>query len=246
MARNDQILPDLPAGKSSARQVTEKAIEAVSGSVPFVGGALAVVLAHAFSHSYEKRLRAWMEQLADVVQELIDRVDDLDVDGLSQDDDFMDAVATATRIAEKTSSEAKRAALQNALFNIGTGAAPDVDKRTVYLRYIDELTPSHMVLLDFFVDPPGFLDRRGLQWPNLMLGGLGNVVKVALPALHADQPFLDTLVGDLSHWGLVSNPGLNTTMSGDGLKAGRGTPKGREFMEFVRGPFGSDAEEPRP
>jgi hypothetical protein len=233
-------LPGPPAEKSGARQVTEKAIEAVSGSVPFVGGALAVVLAHAFSHSYEKRLRAWMEQLADVVQELIDRVDDMDPETLSGDDDFMDAVATATRIAERNSSEVKRSALQNALLNIGSGQTPDVDKRAVYLRYIDELTPSHMVLLDFFDDPPAFLEARGLPWPNVMMGGLGSVVKVALPRLHADEPFLNTLAGDLSTWGLVSNPGLGTMMTGDGLRAGRTTAKGREFMAFVSGPFSAD------
>lgn len=230
-------LPDPPDEKSGARQVTEKAMEAVSGSVPFVGGALAVVLAHAFSHSYEKRLRAWMEQLAQVVQELIDRVDGVDVEGLSQDDDFMDAVATATRIAEKTSSETKRTALQNALLNIGIGSVPDSDKSAVYLRYIDELTPSHMVLLDFFEDPPAFLDKRGIPWPNIMMGGLGSVVQVALPDLHADTPFLETLSGDLARWGLVSNPGLNTVMTGGGLKAKRTTEKGREFMAFVSGPF---------
>lgn len=234
---NEHDLPDLPSEKSGARQVAEKALEAASGSVPFVGGSLAVILAHAFSHSYEKRLRAWMEQLADVVQELIDRVDDLEVGSLSEDDGFMDAVATATRIAEKTTSEAKRAALQNALLNIGTGAVADVDKRAVYLRYIDELTPSHMVLLDFFNDPPGFLERRGVPWPNLMMGGLGNVVEVALPWLHADRPFLDTLVADLGRWGLVSSPGLNTVMTHDGLRAGRSTAKGREFTDFVSGPF---------
>ena len=233
----ERHLHDLPAEKSGARQVTEKAIEAVSGSVPFVGGTLAVVLAHAFSHSYEKRLRVWMEQLAEVVQELIDRVDDLDVDGLSKDDGFMDAVATATRIAEKTSSDAKRAALQNALLHIGTGAAPDEDKRDVFLRYIDELTPSHLVLLDFFNDPPGFLDRRGIPWPNISMGGLGSIVQAALPTLYADKTFLDTLVGDLDRWGLISNPGLNSVMTGSGLQAGRSTEKGREFAVFVGGPF---------
>lgn len=230
-------LPDPPDEKSGARQVTEQAMEAVTGAVPFVGGALAVVLAHAFSHSYEKRLRAWMEQLADVVQELIDRVDGLDVEGLSEDDDFMDAVATATRIAEKTSSQAKRAALQNALLNIGAGSLPDSDKRAVYLRYIDELTPSHMVLLDFFDDPPAFLAHRSHAWPNLMMGGLGSVLQVALPDLYADTAFLDTLTADLASWGLVSNPGLNTVMTGDGLKAKRTTAKGREFMAFIKGPF---------
>jgi hypothetical protein len=60
-------------------------------------------------------VRAWMEQLAEVVQELIDGVEGLAIEDLSQDDDSKGAVATATRVAEKTSANTTWAALQDAL-----------------------------------------------------------------------------------------------------------------------------------
>ena len=37
----------------------------------------------------------------------------------------------------------------------------------------------------------------------------------------------------LAHRGLADSPGLNTVMTGDGLRAPRGTNKGREFMRFI-------------
>ena len=231
---------ELPPEKSPARRRTEEAIEIAASVVPFAGGVLSLKYAHAFRRSDERRAAVWQAQVTELLNALEVDVQGLSVESLFEDDQFVDALATATRIAEKSAADAKRRALQNALFNIGSGHAPDADKCTVYLRYVDELTPSHMTLLDFFGDPPGYLERRAIPWPNLMMGGLGNVVKAGLPALAADQSFLNTLVGDLDRWGLISNPGLNSTMTGEGLKAGRSTEKGREFLEFVTGPFDVD------
>ena len=230
-------VPGPPEEKSRARQFTETALEAATSSVPFAGGALAVLLAKAFSRTYEKRLRNWMEQLADVVQHLMDRVDDLDVEELANDDDFMDAVATATRSAERTSAKIKLQALQNALLNVGLGYAPDVDKRTIYLRYIDELTPSHLTLLRFLDGPTRWFDEHDLQWPNVYAGGLMAVVQVAFPAWATDESFLDTLAADLQARALIENPSLRAIMTARGLEAQRTTPKGRDFMQLITGPF---------
>jgi hypothetical protein len=121
--------------------------------VPFVGGPLAVVTATIFGYAYSKRVDQWRDELTATVQYLIDH-HGLTAEDLADDDEFLDAVATATRIAAAPSSADKRRRLRNALINIGSGKAPEADKQAIYLRYIDELTPSHMRLLDFMNDPP--------------------------------------------------------------------------------------------
>lgn len=231
----DRRVPALPDDKSGRRAITDAAIEAGAAAIPFVGGSLAVVLAHAFSHSYEKRLRNWMEELAEAVQELYDS-EGVDIEALAEDETFLDAVATATRIAEKSGLEIKRTALKNALFNIGADPNVDADKRLIYLRYVDELTPSHMRLLAFFDDPVKAVADVGQSWPNIM-GGLSSIVQIALPDLHADSALLNTAVGDLDRQGLVDSPGLQTVMTENGLRASRTSTKGREFMAFVSSPF---------
>lgn len=233
---------ELPEEKSARRRRTEEAMEVAASLVPFAGGVLSLKYAHAFRQADERRAAVWQGQVTETLNALETRVDGLSVDALFENDQFVDALATATRIAEKAASKIKRAALQNALFNIGAGTTLDVDKRTIYLRYVDELTPSHMTLLRFLDGPVEYLAHHAVAWPNVMMGGLMSVVEVAFPGWAADEPFLSTLAGDLESRGLVDSPGFKTVMTGDGLKAQRTKAKGREFMEFVSGPFDAKSE----
>lgn len=148
-------------------------------------------------------------------------------------DDFVDVVSTATRIAEKSAADLKRAALQNVLFNVGVGDSQDADKRAIYLRYVDELTPSHLALLRLADDPPEWFERRTLTWPG---GNLLGVVTAAFPAWATDESFIDTIAADLASRGLADLP-LRTMMTSNGVMAQRTKPKGREFMKFISGPF---------
>lgn len=234
--------PDLPEQKSKRRTAAEVAAEGGAGMIPFVGSMLAATLSALFSATQENRTREWMEEMAEVVQELLDRVDDLEAQSLADDPAFYDASVAAARISTATSSAEKRAALQNALFNVGMGDSLDADKRAIFLRYVDELTPSHIRLMRFLDSPTGWFEQHGLQWPNVYTGGLMSAVAVAFPEWRADEPFLDTLAADLVARGLIDNPGLRTMMTGEGLKAQRTKPKGREFLAFISGPFTSEED----
>ena len=233
MSEQRAVAPD-PPEQSKAYQALSKTVEAAAGMVPFVGGALGVAVAHFFGAAYERRLDEWRTELTEAIQYLTEH-DGVSVEDLADDDGFLDAVATATRIAGTTGSKEKRRYLRNALINVGSGTALG-DKQAVYLRYVDELTPAHMQMLALLNDPPGYLEQAGIPWPNLMMGGLGAIVERGLPELYADEPLLHTVVADLDRYGLADNPGLNTIMSGEGIRAGRSTPKGREFVAFIRAP----------
>lgn len=234
--------PDLPEQKSKKRTAAEVAAEGGAGMVPFVGSMLAATLSALFSATQENRIREWMEEMAEVVQELLDRVEDLEAQDLPDDPVFYGAAVAAARIATATSSTEKHAALQNALFNVGIGDSLDADKRAIFLRYVDELTPSHIRFMRFLDSPTGWFEQHDLQWPNVYAGGLMAVVEVAFPEWRADEPFLDTLAADLVARGLIDSPGLHTMMTGEGLKAQRTKPKGGEFMAFISGPFTPDED----
>ena len=194
--------------------------------------------AQAFRRADERRYRQWQQQVEDALDAIAQQADHLDVEALLTDDDFVDAVATATRIAEKSAAALKRAALQNVLVNVGLGDFFDADKRAIYLRYVDELTPSHLALLQLADDPPGWFDRRNRAWPG---GNLISVVIAAFPTWAGDEPFVDTIAADLASRGLADLP-LRTMMTANGVMAQRTKPKGREFMAFISGPFDCDEE----
>jgi hypothetical protein len=84
-----------PPSKSTAREITEKAAEAGLSVIP-----AAVAFAYAAGRGYNRRLQAWLTQLGEAVEDLISQVEDLDLDTLAENEDFLDAVATATRAAE--------------------------------------------------------------------------------------------------------------------------------------------------
>lgn len=227
-------IPDLPEEKSKKRKAVEVASEGAVGAVPFVGSLLAATLSAHFSATQENRTRAWMEEMAEVVQTLVDRVEDLEVEDLAENPVFYDTAVAAARIASVTSAAEKHQALQNALFNVGTGDGLDADKRAIFLRYLDELTPSHIALLRLADNPPRWFEAHDQPWPG---GGLLGVVKTAFPAWANDESFIDTLAADLSSRGLTDDLPMRVMMTENGAKAQRTKSKGREFMEFISGPF---------
>jgi hypothetical protein len=239
----DDQVPQLPEKKSTKRTTMEVASEGALGAIPFVGSLLAASLSALFSATQENRTREWMEEMAEVVEALLERVEGLEARDLANDPAFYDAAVAAARIATAASATEKHRALQNALFNVGMGDGLDADKRAIYLRYVDELTPSHIRFLHFLDNPTAWFKQHGLAWPsNIMTGGLMNVVEIAFPEWRADESFLDTIASDLVARGLIDNPGLRTMMTATGLTAQRTKAKGREFMGFISGPFDADKE----
>lgn len=240
--RNDTEPPEIPEPptQSKAALAIGKTAEAAASFVPFVGGPLAVAIATAFGHAYEKRIDVWRQQLTEAVQWLTENTG-VKVEDLADDDNFLDIVAVATQVAGRSSSTEKRRLLANALIRVGSGDAPSQDKQAIYLRYVDELTPSHMRMIAFLDNPVGYCSDAGIAWPDYEFSSLRQVIGDVLPDLAEDSALLETVVADLARYGLTSDPGLKTMMSSAGLQARRGTTKGSEFVAFVTGPFSNAA-----
>jgi len=130
-----------PPGKSTGREIVERAVEAGLGSVPLVGAALAVTFVTALSWRLEQRREQWFTELAEAVEELGKRVDDFDLESLADNDLFVDAVVSATRTIEHTHQEEKISALRNAVLNSVAPDAPDADTQAIFLNLTDRFTP---------------------------------------------------------------------------------------------------------
>src|SRR6266566_6655873 len=91
-----------PPGKSTGREIVERAVEAGLGTIPLVGSALAVTFVTALGWRLEERREKWFTELAEGVEELRQRMDGLSVEALAGNDLFTDAVVMATRTVEHT------------------------------------------------------------------------------------------------------------------------------------------------
>lgn len=230
---------DPPPRDSAAASLVAKGVEAGLSLVPGAGGPLSIAFAAAIGRGYNRRLYAWLEDLAAAVDDLCRAVDELTLEDLADDELFLDAVATATRAAERTSSSEKRTALRNAVLNTALpDRRPDADLAAIFLRWIDDFTPSHLRLLTHLDDPVGWFDRRPeLQRPeNIYMGGRMQVIGAALPEMVATPGLVDQAFKDLQAAGLTNIGGLNVTQTGASLFQPATTELGKAFIRFVTDP----------
>jgi hypothetical protein len=227
-------MSDIPQEpKKSAADVAYTVVKAAVSAVPVAGGPAAEVLGLIFGPPLEKRREQWSEQLADAVRELQEKVAELTPEKLSQNEAFITTALHATEIAVRTHQQEKLEALRNAVVSAALPGAPDDTMQQIFLNHVDSLTPWHLRILSFFVDPRGWGERHSISYPTWTMGAPSNVLEQSIPALAGRRGFYDQIVSDLEQRGLMPGGGLHTTMTAQGMFSARITPLGREFLEFI-------------
>jgi hypothetical protein len=140
---DDVCVETTPPSHSKGRQLAQTSAEMIVNMVPVVGGTIAVALTVALNHRLNERRERWFTELAEAVDELQDRFEVFDPESLAENDAFVDAVVTATRIVDRTSQREKIEVLRNAVLNSALPAAPDQDIQQLYFTLIEDLTPTH-------------------------------------------------------------------------------------------------------
>ncbi|WP_404351687.1 hypothetical protein LG324_03005 [Phycicoccus jejuensis] len=214
--------------KSTGREVVETAVAGAAGSIPVVGSVLAAGLTFALTMAHNRRMDAWFDSIAERIDALEDRPS---WEELAADDAFVDVVIEASRVAAGSAQEEKLAALRNAVVNTIRGVEPDEDLRSTFLRYVDEMTPTHLALLEFMSGPGRFCDSRGFERPNIYMGSVHSVLEAALPSV-ASSPLLETAESDLDSRRLIHS-GLKVMMTGPAVFETRTKPLGDRFLRFI-------------
>lgn len=104
----------------------------------------------------EEKLDAWRVQVGEALRQL-EANKGVDLELLQTDHRFISIVLQATTIAMRNHQGEKLSALHNAILNSAEAEGFEEDLQFVFIRLIDELTPSHLSLLSFFVK-----NKRGL------------------------------------------------------------------------------------
>jgi hypothetical protein len=122
-------------------------VKALLGFIPVVGSALAE-FAGVHGNNYGRRVEAWMGDVTAVVNHL-QRHASVNLEDLLKNQAFHSFLLQATPIAIRNHRRVKLDALQSALAAVGVDDAfsGQEDMAFQFLRYIDELTVTHISLL---------------------------------------------------------------------------------------------------
>lgn len=209
-----------------------KIAEAGISAIPVIGGSLAV-LSEFLSEPYSRRKQLWLQQLAEVVSELQNRVSELSKP-LEENERFLTAVLHANQIAMRAHQQEKLSALRNAVRNSALKSAPDDDRQLMFLRFIDDLTVSHIRVLAVFDNPTAAVAATGKEM-RVIMGGLVLVIYHCVPELNGQVHFCDQLCRDLENRGLVAQgTKLNVSMTLQGMLTPRTTDLGKQFLAFIK------------
>lgn len=225
--------------------VSRAAARGLMAMVPF--GNVASELWALLGPPVSQRRDRWLEDLERRLHELEGKIDGFRFDDLGQNEQFVSATLQATQSALRTHQEEKLEALRNAVLNVATGRSPDEDQQTMFLSYIDELSPWHIRLLLFLQNPqkliatstqqPGAFGANGVR----VAGSISQYLEEVYPELRGKRDFYDQIMRDLRSRGLINSSAdvLYTMMtaSPSGIFAKRTTETADRFLRFITAPI---------
>ena len=223
-----------PPSNKTVSDAAHEISKAVLSVIPAAGGPLVALFENIFTAPLNKRKQEWFEELAGVVTEIQDKLEDMTPEKLSQNEMFITVALQASQIAIRNHKKEKIEALRNALFNSVQPTAPSEDKQLIFLRLIDELTPWHLRLLGLLNNPRKWMEKNGINNPGWGMGGVSTVIEHCLHELRGNRDFYDQLIRDLQAGGLVGQGNfVHVTMTGTGMLESRTSAMGKEFISFI-------------
>lgn len=226
-----------PPSAKSKGDVARDVGRAIVSLVPAAGGPLQVAFENLFTSPLEQRKQAWLEQLAEVLTEVEQRIADLTPEKLASNEVFVTVVMQASQVALRNHHKSKLNALRNAVLNAALPSAPEEDEQLTFLRLIDQLAPWHLRVLGVLDNPELWMREHEIQNPGWSAGGPSTVLEHCLPELRGQREIYDQIVRDLQADGLLGQGQfLHTTMTGDGMMGSRTTGRGKRFIQFISAP----------
>ena len=123
------------------------AARAAISAIPGAGGPTLEIFNALVTPPIEKRRKEWMESVGSALEELQKKDNQL-IERLQKDDTFQSVLLQASWAAVRNHQAEKLTALRIAVQN---SAIASDDTQLLFVRFVDELTPTHLLVLNFFV-----------------------------------------------------------------------------------------------
>lgn len=196
-------------------------------AIPVLGGVIATFVSEYVPRQKQRRLVSFVQDLAEKLEEERDRIDGEFV----KSDEFAGLVEDVIDSAQQRRNVEKHRYYAALVAGSATHARPDEEERDRLLDALNRLRLPHLRLLHVIAtttEPP----------PGMWAGGVSHVVQSKMSVSDED---LRERWGELAAANIVGGyPSGTMTAAGAGDLAGRLTPFGRRFVEFLR----VGAEEP--
>lgn len=221
-----------PLPTPELRDRVRTGFDAAVAAIPGVGGSLVILVDSVIAPSISRRRDAWLQTLADLVDELSERVDGWDPTSLEGNEVFVTAVADASRIALGTHLEEKLEMLKNCLRHMVLEKDRNDFLDLQLFRFVEDLSPEHFLVLQYLENPGAWFDGRAIPRPSIAMGSPKSVMATA--KLPVEGPSLEIVLRDLNDRGLADCASLGTTMTEAGVWQTRTTDLGAGLLSFVR------------
>jgi len=215
---------------------------AIRGDLPSsIANGLALV--NSLKNIVNRRMYNFTISLAEKAEELEEQKI-INIQDLFNDDKFNSAFIQGLEIARRNHRQEKLDALRNAVLNISIQDKPNEDTQFIILRYIDELSPTHVRILTFLDNPKkwsenneddyGYPEKFGMNFEG---NNLNVISRRGYPALQG----LERFSGDLESRGLIINMNyLRDFKSGEYMsypwEKCWTSSLGRQFLDYIEKP----------
>jgi hypothetical protein len=211
--------PQLHDSEATARSV----VLAATSAIPLAGSPLAVMIESLWIDPYRERVADFLVDVADRLENLHVRVDEI------ADRELLETIAMrAARAAALTHEAEKLRMLRNAVVNTALGVEPDQVWSLLLVDMVDELTEAHLVTLAFLNDLPSSFRLRGLSDSR---PGMTRDDYVAELLGTDDNELVKRLLRDLDQRELAFNVG-SLQMPGHGT-----SDAGKRLLRFITDPI---------
>ncbi len=216
--------------EATDRDIAYNAAEKLIEQIPVVGTIITIVASQFLGPSLAKRQIEWWKEMADAFEAEERKNEAFRTEHAFESESFITAVVQASRIAVSTHQHEKRILLRNALMNIATGRAPGEDMQHIYLRLIDEFTPSHVAILGFlWRAAPRLAKAHGGTLPANL--SFQQVLDELEPQYQREHQLVEQILQDLLSRGLATLAKMNASYPQQVM-----TNSGIAFLRFVMTP----------
>lgn len=217
--------------------VAREFARAAASLIPVAGGPIQVLFENIFASPLEKRKREWLEQMAEAIQDLQQRVSDITPESLAANEVFITVALSAFPMAIRNHQKEKLDALRNAVLNSALTDTLDENEQLIFLRLVDHLTPWHLRFLFLLQHPRDWMARNCIPTPSWSMASIATVVEHCFPDLVGRQDVYEQIIRDLQTEGLVQQGKIAfTMMTAAGAMETRTTPLGDRFAKFISAP----------
>jgi hypothetical protein len=212
----------------------DRALAVIRGgmqAIPLAGGLIAEVFDAAVGTPLQRRQQAWMEEIARRLLEL-EASGQIRIADLGDDETFVSTILQANQAAMRTHHAEKLEALRNAVLNSAVHTQADDLKQQLFIRWVDDFSPLHLLLLKLLSNPtawPGCDDLRCRP-----VRSTEEIVSHAIPQI-SQGALLGQLLTALQGNELIFDSEMPVTRTGNAWRK-RTSALGDDFLEFISTP----------